>query len=346
MWTILIIVTCILLNAAFAGVEIAFVSVNKALIKSYANRGDEKAKNLLDLKERPERTLSTIQIGITLLGALSAAVGGTAAGLEIVPLLKEHLNISATFAESLAILLVVVPITYLSVVIGEIVPKSLAIRKPYYIASRGAFPLIIFSNILHPFVRICEISTKKVLDWLPFKGAEFEKGRESEYEKILSGYRDLSQKGREYMINLFEIQETKLGEILLDWNQVDYLNKEQSIEEVEEKIIASGHTRMPVIEDDKVIGMINSKEILALTKKGDKNWTQLIHDPILFNSDDSPIPSLNTMQRKRMHMGIVVNENRSPLGIVTIEDIVEEILGEIYDEDDQGSLRRILNRND
>ena len=346
MWELLFIFLCIAFNAILAGIEIAFISVSKAPLRNLSEQGDKKAENLLKLKEKPERTLSTIQVGITLLGSLTAAIGGAAAGINIIPLLHETFQFSLPVSEVLAILLVVAPITYLSVVIGEITPKSLAIRNPYFFARLGTPILRGLATLFYPVVRLCEHSTKMLLKIIPLKkiiGSDLDK-EHYEYEKLFMSYYRLPKKGKEYIINLSKIQEKTIKDLLLKWDKVDYVTTDYNLDNVLEKIISTGHTRMPVVKEGKVTGVINTKEILAFSRGQDTNWSKLIRPPIKFKQNSSPLDSLSILQDKRVHMGIVESDNGSPVGIITIEEIIEEVLGEIYDEDDKGSLQRILKR--
>lgn len=347
MWEIVFILFCIILNAFFAGIEIAFVSVDKILVKQRAKEGDKKAIKLLQLKEMPERTLSTIQIGTTLLGSLTAAVGGAAAGISLLPVLEETFKLSLPVAEIIAVLLVVVPITYLSVVIGEITPKSLALKNPYFFASLGVPILSALGTFLYPVVRLCEKSTKILLKMIPFHRIKEGNGERKfyEYEELLTSYRKLPQKGKEYMVNLSNIQDKAVEDIMLGWDQVDYVTVSQGLDEIVEKIISSGHTRMPVVDSGRVIGLINTKEILAFSRGKDSNWIKLMRTPVKFKRDAFLLDSLNVLQGKQVHMGIVEGRDHKPVGVITIEDIIEEVLGEIYDEDDRGSLQRILSTN-
>ncbi|SCA64176.1 hypothetical protein SCG7086_CL_00030 [Chlamydiales bacterium SCGC AG-110-P3] len=344
MWEILFILLCIVFSAVLAGVEISFVSVSKTLLRHLARQGDNKASKLLKLKEKPERTLSTIQIGITLFASLTAAVGGAAAGINIVPILSETFQLSLPVAEIIAILLVVAPITYLSVVIGEITPKALALRNPYLFATLGTPILQVLSKLFFPIVRICEKSTKTLLKIISLQKEQDQEKEYHEYEKLLAGYRTLPKKGKEYMLNLSNIQEITVEDILLEWDKVDYVTLDGDFYEILEKIISSGHTRMPVVKTEQVVGLINTKEILALARCKDTNWEKLMHPPVNFKKTSSLLDALNILQDRRVHMGIVEGDQGTPIGVVTIEDIMEEILGEIYDEDDEGSLQQILKR--
>jgi len=344
MWEILFVAFCILLNAVLAGVEIAFITVDKALLKQRAQEGDERAQGLLELKKRPERTLSTIQIGITLLAALSAAVGGAAAGINIMPLLQDTFGMSKTVSEITSVLLVVAPIAYLSIVVGEITPKALALRSPYFFASFGTVILNLLNRLLLPLVKLCEKSTKGLLKLIPMQNVEEGVGekRYREYENLLASYRLLPRKGKEYMFNLGEIRKKRVKDILLEWSEVGCVSADLELSEIVEKTIASGHTRFPVLKEGRVVGLINTKEILALTKSRIGDWRDLMHPPVVFKKEASLLDALAVLQNRHVHMGIVEGEEGAPLGIVTIEDIIEEVLGEIYDEDDSGSLQRIL----
>lgn len=336
MWTVLIIIFCIFMNAILSGMEIAFVSVNKALVKVKADKGNSRAKKLLHFKERPEKALSAIQIGITLLATLSSAVGGVAAGLKISPFFKMSFGIPELMSELLAIIFVVIPISFFSVVFGEISPKILAMRYPYFFSIQGIPLLSFFSRFLYPAVKLCEISTKGFLKLFPVKkGTKLsQKNKSKEYERVLTGYQKLPQKGKEYIVNLCRIEKKTVKDIMLALNEIDFININQNHKDVESKIISSGHTRLPVLKEGKILGIINTKEILASFRNTNTDWKKLIHPPIVFEENASLLSTLHTLQRNKSHMGIVQNINKKSIGIVIIEDILEEVFGQIYDEDD------------
>jgi putative hemolysin len=160
---IIVIAVCLVLNALFAAYEMAFVSIPKPELRRLARNGSKEAQRILNLRENPERTLSIIQIGITLVGAVSAAVGGAGAAESIEPYFRERLGMTESMAEFISILLVVLPLTYLSVVVGELVPKSLALKNPVKITFLGSRPLLIADRILSPAVSFLEWSTKQIL---------------------------------------------------------------------------------------------------------------------------------------------------------------------------------------
>jgi putative hemolysin len=163
MTEIVVVFICLLLNALFAGYEMAFVSVPRSELRGLARAGNKEAKSLLSLRENPERTLSVIQVGITLVGAVAAAVGGSGAGEFIEPYFVKKFDLSEGVAEGLSVALVVIPITYLSVVVGELVPKTLALRNPAKIVLSGAMALFLADRILSPIISLLEWSTKKIL---------------------------------------------------------------------------------------------------------------------------------------------------------------------------------------
>ncbi|MFZ4405569.1 MAG: CNNM domain-containing protein, partial [Pseudobdellovibrionaceae bacterium] len=160
---IIVVAVCLFLNALFAAYEMAFVSVPRSELRGLARSGNKAAKALLSLREHPERTLSAIQVGITLVSAIAAAVGGVGAAETLEPYFMQKFSMSERVAEVLSVALVVIPITYLSVVIGELVPKTLALRNPTKIVLAGASALFVADRVLSPIISLLEWSTKKIL---------------------------------------------------------------------------------------------------------------------------------------------------------------------------------------
>lgn len=163
MMEIILITVCLLLNAVLSGTEMAFVTVPRPRLRELATSGDPAAQKILALRDNPERTLSIIQVGITLVGALAAAVGGAGAEEALQPFFQERWGVSEPLSEFLSILTVVVPLTYLSVVVGELVPKALALRNPQTIVLQAARWLVRFDRMFAPIISALEWSTKKFL---------------------------------------------------------------------------------------------------------------------------------------------------------------------------------------
>lgn len=332
----IVIAVCLILNAFFSGYEMAFVSIPRSELRGLAKLGNKDAVRLLSLRENPERTLSVIQIGITLVGAIAAAVGGAGAGETLEPYLIQTYGMQERTAEALSMLIVVIPITYLSVVVGELVPKTLALRNPTKIVLAGAKPLFIADRILSPFITILEWSTKKILKIFFRKSKAPPPSDQAPIE--IDSFSPVHQK---FMLNMADIEKKKIKDILLPWSQVAVVQMSSLVEEVAQMIISSGHTRLPVKDDGKVAGVLHAKEFAALKESGETNWQSIIHTALFVQPTDSALGVMRLLQDKKIHMAIVVSPSGERLGIVTLEDILEEVVGDIFDEDDDGRVRKV-----
>lgn len=340
---VLIIAACLVLNGLLAAVEMAFVSVGKPLLRQLARGGDKEAQKILFLREAPERTLSVIQIGITLVASVSAAVGGASAYESLSPILHEKYGLTGVAAHIIAMSLVVVPLTYFNVLLGELVPKTLALRHPLQIMLRATRWLIAIEKLLNPFVTALEWSTQKVLSVLSLRKIKGENTDAAISETIELG--GLSSQTRQYVINLVNIEHKRVCDVLVPWDQVIYVRHNQTMDEVESIILHSGHTRLPVMLNGAVIGIINTKEFMALRASGQDAWGTLIRPALRVQESDTLFRAFRAMQEIRSHLSIVFSKSDQGnriTGIVTMEDIFEEFIGEIYDEDDDSRLRRIL----
>ncbi len=336
---IFIIIFCLIINAVLAASETAFIAVSRPSLRELIRQGNEKAKILNSLRDNPERTLSVIQVGITFVGALAAAVGGAGAEETITPWLVANFGINESFAEILAMLIIVIPLTYVSVVLGELVPKTFALRRPLFLAFKTGPWLHLISGFIGPIVTALEWSTKKIVNLFP---AEHMVHEESSQQESSIELNVLSAPNRQYVLNIFKIEKTTVKEVLVEWSEVTYIEDSQTSEQVESIIISSAHTRLPVVKNNEVIGIINAKEFLAFQKTGQTNWISLIRTPIRISINMPMLSALQVMQEKRAHMAIVYSGN-TKVGLVTMEAIFEEIIGDIYDEEDDGTLKRILN---
>ncbi len=326
---LVVILVCLFFNAILSCVEMAFVTVSRPHLKKLATEGDVLAKKVLLLKANPERVLSVLQIGITLVGAISAAVGGAGAEEVLSPFYEARLGVNEDVAEGLAILSVVVPIAFLSVVIGELVPKTLALKFPMRFAKFGGTFLHFLDKVFAPFVFLLEFSTKIIISL-------FIKKLGSESMAEISGTIDidnLTDTNKQYVLNLIDVDKRKVKDILLPWDMAIKISKDARPVDVLEIIKKSGHTRIPVLEGDVPIGILHSKEFISESEISKIDWLQLVR-PILFINFEEPIlNALKVLQNNRNHMAVIVKD-KEPIGIVTMEDIFEEVVGEIYDEDD------------
>ncbi len=338
MFELIVVSVCLFFNAMLAAYEMAFVSVPRPELRALSRAGHASAKRLLQLRENPERTLSIIQVGITAVGSIAAAVGGAGASDNVEPFFIERLGMGESASELVAVLLVVAPITYLSVVIGELVPKSLALRNPLRIVLAGSRWITLADRILAPIVQLLELSTKFIL-------STFFKSHEANPVESATGTIEidaLSPQHQKYIMNLVQIEKTRIKDIMIPWAQVNTVNSADHYDAVTKVIVSSGHTRLPVTQTRQVVGILHTKEFVALKEAGNTEWKSIIRPAVTIMSSDSALKVMRQLQEKRHHMAVVMDQNSLPLGMVTLEDILEEIVGDIYDEDDDGRIRNAI----
>ncbi len=332
-----LIILCIMLNGLLSGAETSLIAINRYTLREMASSGREKVALLLRLRENPERTLSVTQIGITFISAFAAAIGGAGAEGQLAPWLEETLHISNTGAELISIITIVVIITYFSVVFGELVPKTLALKKPLSIGLMVAPWLYYIEKIIFPLVIIFEWSTRKVVESIPF--STYEEKDDFNHQDPLES---ISEENRQYIINVVRLERTTVLNAYIPWEQVDYVQYDASFEDVEKIIISSGHTRLPVLHGEELKGILNTKQFFALREIGKREWKSLIKESSSLQEDMPILAALRLLQQSRSHMAAVYRGSER-IGIITLEAILEEIVGDIYDENDDGIILKILN---
>lgn len=353
MLQISIIFVCLILNAILSCIEMAFVTVPRPLLKKLSDNGSAAANRVLILKRNPERVLSVLQIGITLVGAISAAVGGASAEENLSPILMAHFQISEQVSEFVAIGIIVMPLTYFSVVLGELVPKSLALRYPLQFSLWGGWLLIALDRLFAPFVWVLEVSTRFLTQFI------FSKFKSEYLSEVSEGIDidNLSDSHKQYVLNLIEIDKRKVKDVMLDWEHVSRIQYSDHYHDILDRIRSSRHTRFPVIKEDMIVGLLHAKEFVSEAEIAKLDWTTLIHEALVLSANESLVSALKKLQNRRSHLAIVKRPNaikptenppsimsvESVLGIVTIEDIIEEVVGDIFDEDD--SPRTLLSLN-
>jgi putative hemolysin len=331
-----VVLVCLMINAILSAVEMAFISLSVPLLKQLKKEGDGLAARLLTYRENPERTLSILQVGITLVGAVSAAVGGAGAEEILSPIIKSRYGLSDGVAGAIAVAIVVLPLTYLTVVIGELVPKTIALRHPLVVAKFGTPFLTILDKVFSPIVFILEISTRLISRFFRFRTEP--KSENSENINIDR----LSAQHQQYVVNLVDLEQKKIRDVMFPWEKVNTVHVSQSAEKVAEIVMASGHTRLPVCDDTSVLGLLHTKEFMAFRHAGAIEWTSIVRPILKIKETDSLLKVLRLMQTSRKHLCLVLSFQNVLIGIITLEDILEEIVGDIYDEDDDGAVRSIL----
>jgi putative hemolysin len=249
----------------------------------------------------------------------------------------QNFGMRETTAELLAVFLVVIPLTYLSVVVGELVPKTLALRNPAKIILAGAKALFVAERVLSPAVTVLEWSTKRVMRIF------FSRGRHPVSPPQTTVEIDaLSPTHQQFVLNMANIEKKQIKDILLPWGQVNFVRSTDSLDQVMAVVFTSGHTRLPVIDNGNVLGILHTKEFLAFRETGEKNWNSIVRPVLKIQTIDSALGVLRMMQEKRNHMAVVFTLSGERTGIVTLEDIIEEIVGDIFDEDDDGRIRKVF----
>jgi putative hemolysin len=342
LYEIFFIAILILLNGYLAGTEIAVVTARKSNIKQLAETGNRSAKVFLKLKEEPDRFLATIQIGITGMGVLASAVGGAAAVKAIRPALQAvPIKAISLAAGPISIGIVVVIITYFSVIFGELVPKSIALRHPETIGLWTARTIDAFAKINSIFVKVLTFSTSLVLR--PFGRKPFtERAYITEEEvKLLireGGKHGVFEPAEERILqSVFEFTDMSVREVMVPDTKMVAIQIDRTPREVLSIIEEEQFSRYPVFGKglNDIRGILNAKDFLTLLgKTGQVDVRKIIRSPFFVPETMKISPLLREMQRRRIHMALVVDEYGGVAGLVTMEDLVEEIIGEIRDEHD------------
>ena len=342
----------ILANGFFAASEIAIIATRKTRIESLVEKGVRSATLLARLKDDPDRFLATVQIGVTVVGTLASAIGGAAAIEYLKPLIQSlPLPFVTRWGESIAILLVVLPIAYLSLVLGELVPKSLALRFSDRIAVLVARPIDFFSRLTSPLGKILTASSNAVLWFFGGKdtgGASFISEEEVKFlirEGAAKGIFDETEK--ELIHSVFEFVDTPVKAVMVPRTEIHAVDINMPPQEILKSFVDSGFSRIPVYEGemDKVIGVLYNKDIFrTLQEKGEFRARDLLHPPFFVPSSLPISQLLKELQRRRSAMAMVVNEFGEVEGLATLEDLLEEIVGEIrdeYDREERGPVERL-----
>jgi putative hemolysin len=339
---IFFILVFILCNGFFSASEIAVVTSRKSYIKNLAEKGSHRAAKLVKLQSEPDRFLATVQIGVTVVSALASAIGGAASVKTLAPIIAEiPVPIIARGASAISIGIVVIVISYLSLIVGELVPKSLALRNPEKVGLLVASPISFISRVSSFFVNILTMSTNLFLK--PFGTKAFSERSFISEEEIKLLIEEGKDRGifepteQELIHSVFRFADISVKGVIVPVTEMVAFHIDESPEVVVKTISEEHFSRFPVYEKDKtdIKGILYSKDIFnELADKRTIDVRRLIHNAIFVPETMKISTLMRQMQKKRQHMAIVINEYGSVLGLVTIEDLLEEIVGEIRDEYD------------
>ncbi len=332
---ILTIFVCLIINAIFSCGEIAFVTVKRSTCRKKLEKGDKKAGILLKLRETPEKTLSVVQIAITFVAIFAAAFGGSSAEAAITPWISETLGVSSDKASLISVIIVVIPLTYFTVVFGELAPKIIGMKNSYYFASKLAPTFQMMSKVFFPVIKLLSWSAKNIVT-LFLKVVKITKPEE---DKDVLSLEDLPQQSRKYVLNIVDLQKKTVIDASLPVSEIICIETHQTTEEVDQIAVSSKHTRLPVQEDGKIKGLLHVKEFFSKLKSDPSlDWKALIRPIKNFDRNAAILPVILEMQKSHMHMALIVQDDQD-LAIITLEDLIEEIVGDIYDEDDPKMLK-------
>jgi putative hemolysin len=342
----------ILANGFFAASEIAIIATRKTRIETLLEKGVRAARSVARLKEEPDRFLATVQVGVTFVATLASAIGGAAAVESLAPAIAA-LPVPGieSFSRSLALALVVLPVAYLSLVLGELVPKSLALRYSERIALLVARPIDRLARLTSFAVGALTASSNAVL-WL-FGARHGEGATFISEEEVKSLIREGTARGifdeteKELIHSVFEFVDTPARAVMVPRTEIHAIDVHASTDEVVRSFIESGFSRIPVYDGDldRVIGILYNKDLFRpLHERQPITVRQLIRPPF-FVPGSLPISQLlRELQRRRIAMALVVNEFGEIEGLVTLEDLLEEIVGEIrdeYDREERGPVEKL-----
>ena len=343
---IVLLLVLILINAFFAMSEIAIISLNDAKLEKQAQEGNKKAKKLLKLTSNPSKFLSTIQIGVTLAGFLSSA----SASQSFVEMLSgalssvaDAINIPMSVVEGFSLVVITLITSYFSLVLGELVPKRVAMYNPEKISFRIAGILTFVAAVTKPFVKVLSLSVNAILRLIGIDpNSEPEEVTEEEIRMMVDvgGEKGVIEDTQKEMINnIFEFDDIDAGDIMTHRTDVQAVEINDPIQDVVEIAEKEGYSRIPVYEEslDKIIGIVYIKDLIGYIGSSvpkQENLRKIMREPYFVPESMKCGMLFQEMTARRVQMAVVVDEYGGTAGIVTLEDLLESIVGNIQDEYD------------
>lgn len=341
---ILLQIILIALNAFFAATEIAVISLNEKKVRALAEDGNKKAVKMLKIIEEPTQFLSTIQIGITLAGFLGSAFAADNFAEVLSAAISKAFNLSADntkIINTVAVVLVTLILSYFTLIFGELVPKRIAMKHKEKLANSVCGIISFLAAVLKPIIWFLTVSTNAVLRLVGIDPHEKEEPvSEEDIVLMLDAGADegsLDHDDIEYIKNVFKLDKMTAEDVMTPRKSVISISYDASDKEILEIIEEESYSRIPVYEDnpDKIIGILHACDYLL--KRNEKNFDlkSILHTPVFVPETVSLDVLFKDMQTDHNHLAVVVNEYGETSGIVTMEDILEEIVGEIWDERDE-----------
>lgn len=341
---ILLQIILIALNAFFAATEIAVISLNEKKVRALAEDGNKKAVKMLKIIEEPTQFLSTIQIGITLAGFLGSAFAADNFAEVLSAAISKAFNLSADntkIINTVAVVLVTLILSYFTLIFGELVPKRIAMKHKEKLANSVCGIISFLAAVLKPIIWFLTVSTNAVLRLVGIDPHEKEEPvSEEDIVLMLDAGADegsLDHDDIEYIKNVFKLDKMTAEDVMTPRKSVISISYDASDKEILEIIEEESYSRIPVYEDnpDKIIGILHACDYLLKRNEKNLDLKSILHTPVFVPETVSLDVLFKDMQTDHNHLAVVVNEYGETSGIVTMEDILEEIVGEIWDERDE-----------
>jgi putative hemolysin len=332
-----IVILFILLGSIFVAAEIALISLREGQLKSLAEQSKRGAR-VANLASQPNRFLAAVQVGVTLSGFLSAAFGADRLGNYLVPRLIDA-GISEGVSETLSLIGLTLVIAYFSLVFGELVPKRIALHSTETIALFVATPVAIISRLFRPLIWLLSHSSDLILKLFGIDPrASREDISEEELVDLVTGHKALTEEERDIVEEVFNASERLVHEVMVPRTEVDFLDANMLVSDAIRIAVDKAHSRYPVVRgnSDEVIGFIHVRDLLDPQYSGKSiAIIEMVRNIIFLPGTKGVLPALSEMRSQRQQIAIVLDEYGGTDGIVTLEDLVETLIGEIHDEYDE-----------
>ena len=342
MTQVVILVILILVNGYFAASEIAFISLNDAKITKQAKEGNKKAKQILKMLENPSRFLATIQIGITLAGFLSSAFASDAFASKLAPILNEWIPaVSIGVWQSISIIIITIILSFFTLVFGELVPKRLAMKHYEKISYMTIGVIRAIYVVTIPFVKLLTLSTNLVSKIFGVSEKDEEVVTEEEIKMMVDEGEEkgsIKEEEKNLINNVFEFNDITVSEIMTHRTDIYAIDIDQNLNDLIQELDEYKYSRIPVYEEsvDEIKGILYLKDLLKYLKSNNNIELKTIIHPAYFVAQSKPINEVfKELQKNNNQMAIVVDEYGGTAGLVTMEDILEELVGDIFDEYDE-----------
>ncbi|MBZ0206539.1 MAG: hemolysin family protein [Flavobacteriales bacterium] len=345
----LIIALLTLLNGFFSLSEIALVSVKPSRMQALAAQGSKRAKTILKLLAEPEAFLSSVQIGITLIGIVAGAYGGAALTGDLETVMSRW-PLLMPYAHTVALVLVIGGITYFTIVVGELVPKSIALNSPEKVALFAAPIVRVFAQITFPLVRLLSGSTSLILKLLPLDENQDEPVSEDELRAMLRTANlqgVLEKQETEAHQNLFRFTDQVAKTLMTHSSELEWIDSEKPLAEIIEQVKESRHSKFPVCKGriEEVLGIITLRDLLDHSSEPGFTLQEAIRPAIFIPLSTPAFTIVNRFRKHKQYAALVIDEHGSLKGMVTLHDLTEAIMGDLPD-DDEDAIPEIVERGD